>query len=82
MICIKEIHDALKTKTETLKVRRSDSASAEELLAKLDTGDNSARAEALNAKDEFDVLIVGGGPAGAAAAVYAGKTGGAGGQSG
>lgn len=47
----------------------------EALLAKLDTGAASRRAEELSAKDPFDVLIVGGGPAGAAAAVYAARKG-------
>lgn len=47
----------------------------EEILAKLDTGASSRKAEELNAKEPFDVLIVGGGPAGAAAAVYAARKG-------
>lgn len=47
----------------------------EEILAKLDTG-NAARAAAnLEAKEAFDVLVVGGGPAGVAAAVYAARKG-------
>lgn len=49
--------------------------SVEALLAKLDTGASSRRAEELSAKDPFDVLIVGGGPAGAAAAIYAARKG-------
>ncbi len=46
-----------------------------EILAKLDTGSAAREAEKLNAKAPFDVLIVGGGPAGAAAAVYAARKG-------
>jgi NADH-dependent peroxiredoxin subunit F len=47
----------------------------EELLAMLDTGAAARAAEALRAKDVFDVLVVGGGPAGAAAAIYAARKG-------
>ena len=47
----------------------------EEILAKIDTGASARDAEKLNAKDAFDVLIIGGGPAGAAAAIYAARKG-------
>ena len=47
----------------------------EEMLAKLDTTSDAREAAKLNEKDPFDVLIVGGGPAGAAAAVYAARKG-------
>ncbi|TDQ44704.1 alkyl hydroperoxide reductase subunit F [Tepidicella xavieri] len=47
----------------------------EEILAKLDTRSAEKEAAKLSAKDPFDVLIVGGGPAGAAAAVYAARKG-------
>ncbi|MFA5663958.1 alkyl hydroperoxide reductase subunit F [Castellaniella sp.] len=50
-------------------------AGVEELLALLDAGDDEARVEALSAREPFDVLVVGGGPAGAAAAVYAARKG-------
>ncbi len=49
--------------------------SIEQILAKLDTGAAARAAEALKSKDPFDVLIVGGGPAGAAAAIYAARKG-------
>ncbi len=49
--------------------------SIEEILAKADTNSGDREAAKLNAKDTFDVLIVGGGPAGAAAAVYAARKG-------
>jgi alkyl hydroperoxide reductase subunit F len=49
--------------------------SLEQILAKLDTAAASRAAEALGAKDPFDVLVIGGGPAGAAAAVYAARKG-------
>mgnify|MGYP002620551859 CR=1 FL=1 len=47
----------------------------EEILAKLDTGAASRDAEKMSAKAAFDVLVIGGGPAGAAAAVYAARKG-------
>jgi alkyl hydroperoxide reductase subunit F len=47
----------------------------EEIVAKLDTGAAARDAERLSAKDSFDVLVVGGGPAGAAAAIYAARKG-------
>ena len=50
-------------------------SSAEEILAKLDTGAAKREAEKINARDAYDLLVVGGGPAGAAAAVYAARKG-------
>jgi alkyl hydroperoxide reductase subunit F len=47
----------------------------EEILAKIDTGGAQREAERISTKEPFDVLIVGGGPAGAAAAVYAARKG-------
>ena len=46
-----------------------------EIVAKIDSGATKREAAKLNAKEAFDVLIVGGGPAGAAAAVYAARKG-------
>ena len=47
----------------------------EEILAKVDKGGAQREAAKIDAKDPFDVLIIGGGPAGAAAAVYAARKG-------
>ncbi|MBS0451063.1 MAG: alkyl hydroperoxide reductase subunit F [Proteobacteria bacterium] len=47
----------------------------EEILAKIDVSGVEREARKIDAKDPFDVLIVGGGPAGAAAAVYAARKG-------
>ncbi|NWG31852.1 MAG: alkyl hydroperoxide reductase subunit F [Rhodocyclaceae bacterium] len=47
----------------------------EEIVAKLDTGAAARMAEEISAKDPFDVLVVGGGPAGSAAAIYAARKG-------
>ena len=49
--------------------------SLEEILAKIDTSGVEREAKKISAKAPFDVLIVGGGPAGAAAAVYAARKG-------
>ncbi|MDP1566114.1 MAG: alkyl hydroperoxide reductase subunit F, partial [Polaromonas sp.] len=49
--------------------------SLEEILAKIDTSGVEREAKKISEKDPFDVLIVGGGPAGAAAAVYAARKG-------
>jgi alkyl hydroperoxide reductase subunit F len=47
----------------------------EEILAKIDNSGVEREAAKIAAKDPFDVLVVGGGPAGAAAAVYAARKG-------
>jgi alkyl hydroperoxide reductase subunit F len=57
------------------KVFGSGRMSVEEIVAKLDTGAATRDAVKLDAKAPFEVLIVGGGPAGAAAAVYAARKG-------
>jgi alkyl hydroperoxide reductase subunit F len=49
--------------------------SLEQILAKIDTGASDRDAEKLKTKEAFDMLVVGGGPAGAAAAVYAARKG-------
>jgi len=49
--------------------------SLEEILKKVDTGAAARDAAAIAQKDVFDVLVVGGGPAGAAAAIYAARKG-------
>ena len=47
----------------------------EEILAKLDSGAAARDAAKLASKEAFDLLVVGGGPAGAAAAIYAARKG-------
>ena len=49
--------------------------SIEEIVAKLDTGAAAREAAKLAEQAPFDVLVVGGGPAGAAAAIYAARKG-------
>jgi alkyl hydroperoxide reductase subunit F len=49
--------------------------SVEEIVAKLDTNAAARDAAKMNEKAPYEVLIVGGGPAGAAAAVYAARKG-------
>jgi len=46
-----------------------------EILSKLDSGADAKAAEKLSAKDPFEVLIIGGGPAGSASAVYTARKG-------
>nr|WP_072382184.1 alkyl hydroperoxide reductase subunit F [Novosphingobium sp. NDB2Meth1] len=46
-----------------------------QIASKIDTGAVARAAEKIAAKEPFDVLVVGGGPAGAAAAIYAARKG-------
>ncbi|MGN6278742.1 MAG: alkyl hydroperoxide reductase subunit F [Sphingomonas sp.] len=47
----------------------------EQIVARLDTGADAKAADRIAAKEPFDVLVVGGGPAGAASAIYAARKG-------
>ena len=47
----------------------------DEILGRIDTGAARRAAAKLNARAPYDVLIIGGGPAGAAAAIYAARKG-------
>lgn len=47
----------------------------EEIVARLDTNAGAKEAEKINQKGNFEVLIIGGGPAGASAAIYAARKG-------
>jgi NADH-dependent peroxiredoxin subunit F len=49
--------------------------SLEEVVAKIDTSAGEKEAAKIDAKETFDILVVGGGPAGAAAAIYAARKG-------
>lgn len=49
--------------------------SLEEILGRLDSGAGEREAERIDALDPLDVLVVGGGPAGASAAIYAARKG-------
>ncbi|MBB5684697.1 alkyl hydroperoxide reductase subunit F [Sphingobium boeckii] len=47
----------------------------EQIVARIDSGALKRQADKIAGKDPFDVLVVGGGPAGAAAAIYAARKG-------
>ena len=47
----------------------------EQIIAQLDTGAAGREAAKLDQKEVFDLLVVGGGPAGASAAIYAARKG-------
>ena len=57
------------------KVFGSGRMSLEEIVGKLDTHSAVREAAKLSTKEAFDMLVVGGGPAGAAAAIYAARKG-------
>ena len=47
----------------------------EEIVAKVDTNSGAREADRINQREPFEVLVIGGGPAGSAAAIYAARKG-------
>ncbi|NYZ61654.1 alkyl hydroperoxide reductase subunit F [Luteimonas deserti] len=72
-----EAREILSVPTVFLNGRKFDQGrmTLEQIVAKLDTGAADRATKAIAAKAPFDVLVVGGGPAGAAAAIYAARKG-------
>jgi alkyl hydroperoxide reductase subunit F len=64
-----------RTDGATIEMFHSGRTSVEELLTKLDAGAAERAVAEIAAKEPFDVLVVGGGPAGAAAAIYTARKG-------
>src|SRR5690606_3677723 len=72
-----EAREIMSVPTVLLKGEAFDTGrmTVEQIIARLDTGAGERAAEQIKAKDAFDVLVIGGGPAGSAAAVYAARKG-------
>ena len=72
-----EAHNVLAVPTVLLNGELFDQGrmSLEQILARLDTGAAEREAQRIQELDPFDVLVVGGGPAGASAAIYSARKG-------
>ncbi len=74
-----EVEEQNITAVPTIKLNGQDFSqgriSLEDILNKLDAVDTQAQAKELNEKGIFDVLVIGAGPSGATAAIYAARKG-------
>src|SRR5690606_10139757 len=76
-VCSSDLREVMSVPTVFLNGEPFDQGrmTIEQIVAKLDTGAAAKAAAKIAQKDPFDVLVVGGGPAGAAAAIYAARKG-------